>query len=56
MINKYGEVKVILKNKKGHNPFEGIDILIKLDNYFDNQKLGLLYSYHQEFSKFQNVI
>ena len=31
MINKYGEVKVILKNKpKGHNPFEGIDILIQI--------------------------
>ena len=31
MINKHGEVKVILKNKpKGHNPFEGIDILIQI--------------------------
>ena len=31
MINKYGEVKVILKNKpKGHNPFEGVDILIQI--------------------------
>ena len=31
MINKYGNVRVILKNKpKGHNPFEGIDVLIQI--------------------------
>jgi hypothetical protein len=31
MINKYGFVKVILKNKPlGRNPFEGIDVLIQI--------------------------
>ena len=31
MINKYGDVKVILKNKpKVYNPFEGIDVLIQI--------------------------
>lgn len=31
MINKYGFVKVILKNKpRGQNPFEGIDVLIQI--------------------------
>ena len=31
MINKCGDVKVILKNKpKGYNPFEGIDVLIQI--------------------------
>ena len=31
MINKFGYVKVILKNKpEGNNPFDGLDILIEI--------------------------
>ena len=31
MINKFGYVQVILKNKpKGNNPFDGLDVLIEI--------------------------
>ena len=31
LINRYGQVKVILKNKpKTFNPFQGIDVLIQI--------------------------
>ena len=31
MINKFGYVQVIFKNKpKGNNPFDGLDVLIEI--------------------------